>query len=269
MAYSQDQGYVPVDIESIMLAFMGHINTNFQTTYTVDTFKGTNLYKNAYAWAQRQQANEVKTSEIFEKLKNYFKITNERISRPVNTSPGIVDKLAMEGYTSSVKPMVDADAGKVNVCVDVDNAAVDYATKKLAICTLLSQITVGGSVTQGTEIEPIVLSNGQSFDYKFHLPNRIDIKLKLTITLSENNQVLIQSPEEIKNKLMSNIATSYKLGKNFEPQRYYSVVDAPWSSQVKLEYSQDNGVTWADTIFNANFDDIFTFGLDDITLVEV
>ena len=37
---------------------------------------GTNFYKYFYALAQRIQTNEIKTSEIFLKLQDYFKYTN-------------------------------------------------------------------------------------------------------------------------------------------------------------------------------------------------
>ena len=269
MSFSLENGYVPTDIPAIMLTLMANINTQFGTSYTAETFVGTNLYKYFYALAQKLQENEVKTSEIFAKLQQYIAITNERISRPVNTNPGIVDKMLAEGYVASVKPMIDADAGKINICVDTDELADDYATVKLAICTLISQITVAGAVTQGAEVETIVLSNGQAFDFKFHLPNRIPIKLKLTLTLSENNQVVVGNPDDVKVLLLANITSRYKLGKNFEPQRYFAVADAPWTAQVLLEYSDDDGATWASSIYDANYDDLFTYGLADVTLVEV
>lgn len=269
MGFSQESGYVPVTIETIMSSLMININAQFGTSYTIETFTGTNLYKYYYALAQRMQENEVKTSEIFSKLQQYISITNERISRPVNTSPGIIEKLQTEGFVASVKPMIDADAGKIHICIDVDDAADDYAETKLALCTLISQITVGGAVTQGSEVETIVLSNGQAFDYKFNLPNRIPVKLKLTLTTSENNQVLIGDPDETKQLLLDNILARYKLGKNFEPQRYFAQADAPWTSVVLLQWSDDDGATWSSSVFDANYDDLFDFGLEDIELVEV
>ena len=268
MSFSLENGYVPTDIPAIMLSLMTNINSQFGTSYTYETFVGTNLYKYFYALAQKLQENEVKTAEIFVKLQQYIAITNERISRPVNTNPGIVDKMLASGYVASVKPMIDADAGKINICVDTDETADDYADVKLAICTLISQITVAGAVTQGAEVETIVLSNGQAFDFKFHLPNRIPIKLKLTLTLSENNQVVVGNPDDVKVLLLANIDARYKLGKNFEPQRYFSIIDAPWTAQVLLQYSTDDGATWLNSIYNADYDALLTFGLEDVTLVE-
>lgn len=390
MGYAQENGYTPTDIATIMASIMANINTQFNLDppYTTDTFVGTNAYKYFYALAQKVQEGEVKTSEVFQKLQVYIDQINARISRPVTTQPGTIEKIESEGYQTSVKPMVLADAGTRRICIDVDDgvhakgtytitsyanlvdgtddtvtingtaftaqtgaatlgtatfqAATDntstaaslatqinaHATVSLvvrarsvgavvyltaihggedgnaitttyaqlgagvgatveqatladgeepeedynaireALCLLISQITVGGVVTIGTESETIVLSNGQSFDFKYNLPNRIDVYLRLTTTLSENNQLLVGSPDDVKLALLENINARYRLGRNFEPQRYFSVVDAPWAASVLLEYSLNEGGTWASTIYDAAYDDLFEIDLANITLVE-
>lgn len=268
MSFSNENGYSAASIETIMTAIMTEINTQFGTSYTYENFVGTNFYKYFYALAQRVQQNEVKTSEIFLKLQDYFNVTNEQIQRPVATSPGILEALENAGFIGSVKPMIEADAGKINICVDVDDGAPGYAATKLEICELIKDSIAAGVVSLGSESETIVLSNGQAFDFKFHLPNLIPVILRLTLTLSENNQSLILSPEEVKEILIANINAKYRVGKNFEPQTYFSIVDAPWCSEVLLEWSDDDGVTWSTSVFDANFDDKFDFGLADITVVE-
>jgi len=394
MGFSQDEGYTPATIEDILTDIMEGINDQFGTTYTYEQFVGTNFYKYFYALAQRVQQNEVKTSEIFVKLQQYFDVTNERISRPVVTNPGLVEALANytselipDGLVASVKPMIEADAGKINICVQVDDgdhatgtvtitdyanlvsgtddsitvgataftaqagaatpgdatfqAATDndttaeslaaqinahatagalvkatvidnvvtlraihggtagnsialvytdndsnvgatvsgatledgtdnedYEDIRAEICELIKDSTVAGAVTYGSESESIVLSNGQSFDFKYHLPNPITPLLKLTITLSENNQSVVKSPEDVKADLLLNIAARYRLGKNFEPQRYYSLSDAPWASDVLLEYSLDNGGSYTTDVYDANFDDLFVIDLANVTLIE-
>jgi hypothetical protein len=382
LSYSNDNGYSAATIETIMTAIMTEINTQFGTSYTYESFVGTNFYKYFYALAQRVQENEVKTSEIFTHLQQYFAITNESIQRPVGTSPGVIEALEREGYIAAVKPMIDADAGKIHICVDVEDgvhdsgnvtitsyanlvsgtddsvtigstvftaqagaatpgtatfqaatsndatatslaaqinahavasllvtasalanvvtlAAVqggvtgialtytnndanvgltvsgatlsggdaDYADTRLDIATIIKDSISAGVVSQGTEIQNIVLSNGQAFDFKYNLPNLISCDLKLTLTLSENNQNVILSPEEIKTLLMTNIAAKYRVGKNFEPQTYFSVEDAPWCSAVLLEY--DIGSGFVSTIYDADYDDKFDILLENVTLVEV
>jgi hypothetical protein len=113
----------------------------------------------------------------------------------------------------------------------------DYGAKKIQVCTILKDCVVAGVVTQGTETEAIALSNDQSFDYKFSLPDRIPVELRLTIAQSANNQVAILSDEDVAALLLANITARYRLGLNFEPQRYFSIVDAPWAASVLLEWS--------------------------------
>lgn len=269
MAFSKENGYVPVSTQTIMTDIMVYLNPLFETGFTYESFVGSNFYKFYYAMVQRLQENEVKTAEIFVKLQKYFIETNAMISRPVATSPGILDALAIAGFIASVKPMIDADAGKASICVQLDNTDPDFATDKLAVCVLLSLSIAAGVVTQGDQVEAIVLENGQAFDFKFSLPDVQEPLLKLTLTISENNQDLVGDPDETKLRLIQNIAARYRLGKNFEPQRYFSQADAPWTSQVLLEYSLDAGATWSNNVFDAAFDDLFDIKLENITLVEV
>ena len=271
MGFAKENGYIPLSIETIMDAIRVGVNTQFGTSYTSENFVGSNHYKYYYVGAQRLQGSEVKTSEIFQKVQDYITVTNQRISRPVTTAPGTIELLENEGYIASTKKPEVGDAGKRYICVDVDETDDEYAATKLAINTLISQSTVGGVVTMGDQVDSITLSNGQSFDFKYALPDRKIVKLKLTVTLSENNQVVIKTPEEQKATLLANIAAKYRLGRNFEPQRYYSVVDAPWAESVLLEWSADwdpGPATWHDEVFEAVFDDLFVISLENIELVE-
>lgn len=268
MSFASDTGYIPSTISDLMEVIRENINTQFGTTYTEETFLGTNFYKYFYALVQRLQESEIKTSEIFLRMQEYFDITNENIQRPKTTHPGIFDVFAAAGYLISTKAPIDADAGKAYICVDTDETADDYAAVKLAICTIIKDCVVAGVVTQGTETQEITLSNGQEFTFKYNLPNRIDVLLRLTITQSSNNLFTIADPEDSKQTLYENITEKYKLGKNFEPQRYFSVVDAPWAESVLLEWSDDAGANWHDEVYAADYDDLFTFDLADITIVE-
>ena len=268
MSFLSEEGYLPVTITEMMSAVRVNVNTQFGTEYTEDNFVGTNFYKYFYALIQRLQENEIKTAEIFQKVQSYFVITNETIQRPNTTHPGIYDYFGSKGYFVSTKPPADVDAGKAYICVDVDETLPDYAVKKLEICNYVKDCVVGGVISQGTEVESITLSNSQAMDFKFNLPTRIPVLLRLTTVLSENNQFTISTPEVQKQKLFDNIEATYKLGKNFEPQRYFSVVDAPWASSVLLEWSDDDGGIWHDELYDSDYDEVFTFELADIEIVE-
>lgn len=388
MGFASESGYVPLSIETIMRTIMENINVQFGKSFTYETFVGSNWYKYFYALAQELQKSEVKTSEIFLKLQDYIAITNESISRPAVTPPGLIETLLENAFVSSVKPPLLADAGKLYICVDLDdgvnasgtatitsfanlvsgtddvitvgataftaqtgaatlgtatfqasssntataaslaaqinghatagalvkataNAAIvtiqalqggtagnaialsytdndanvgatvsgatltggttraEYAAEKLAVATIIKDSVAAGIVTQGTESTAIVLTNAQSFDFKFNLPTKINVLLKLTITLSENNQVVVLSPDAVKTILIANIAARYNLGKNFEPQRYFSLVDAPWASKVVLEYSIDAGVNYLTAVYDSDYNVLFNVLLANITIIEV
>ena len=267
MSFAQDTGYLPNTVQQLMGFVREGVNEQFGTTYDEDTFLGTNFYKYFYALIQQLQLNEVKTSEIFARMQQYFNVTNEKITRPNTTHPGLVDYLAAAGYQASTKKPIDADAGKLYVCVNVDTGAAGYAAKKLAINTLIKDCAVAGVITQGTEVSTITLPNSQSFDFKFNPPTKIPITLELTITLSANNQYTILSDVEVAAILFANINARYTLGLNFEPQRYFSIIDAPWAANVLLKYNKGSGLV--STVYSAAYNELFTFAISDITVVTV
>ncbi len=386
MSFAQDTGYLPNTIAELMALVREGINEQFSTDYDEETFLGTNFYKYFYALIQRLQENEVKTSEIVLNLQQYFETTNEEIVRPNTTHPGVRDYLEEAGYVASTKAPLEADAGKLYVCVDVDDgdhasgivtitsyanlvsgtddsvtvgatvftaqvgavtlgqttfqaassnsataislaaqinghatagalvkaraagavvtiraihggvagnsialgytdndtnvgatksgtalaggtASDTYAAEKLAIATILKDSVVAGVTTMGTETETITLSNDQSFDWSFYLPDPIPITLRLTLVTSSNNQSVILTTAETTALLLANITERYRLGLNFEPQRYFSVVDAPWCASALLEYSLD-GSTWISTVATLAFNELYTFDSEDISIVE-
>src|SRR6478609_10410075 len=120
MSYSQENGYSPNSMDVLLDQVMAGINAQFGTTYTTETFQGTNWYKYAYAVLQKTEENEIKTSEIFIKLQEFISFTNEKINRPSVTYLGLTDAFARDGYIISIKPPNNTDAGKIFICVDVD-----------------------------------------------------------------------------------------------------------------------------------------------------
>lgn len=268
MTYAQDAGYTPVDIATLMDRLRLRINTEFNTTYTAETFIGSNWYKYGYQIMQEIQTSEIKLSEIFLKLQEYISETNLKIQRPSVSNPGIIDSFTSHGYVASVKKMIEADAGKIHICVDVDETAPAYATTRLAVCQLIKDYVVGGVVSMGTEVETIVLSNGQGFDFKFYLPSRTPILIRLKLWTSANTLLSVPSDEVIREQLLENIDNRYRLGWNFEPQRYFETIsDAPWAEEVLLEYSSDDGSTWNSAVSSAQFDDLLVYSLEDIEVL--
>lgn len=279
MSFAQTNGYTPPSFDDIMALIREGINTQFGTTYDEVSFVGTNWYKFSYVIAQRVQQGEIKAAEVFQKLQQYIALTNEKIQRPSVSHPGLLDSFDSQGYVVSVKPPLEADAGKIFICVDVDDTAEDYADTKLAVCTLIKDYIAAGIVTMGDQVETLLLSNGQEFDFKYSLPNRIPVLLRLTAVKSRNHLLTIPSDVEIRQAIFNNIhgkaATEteaaiekrYRLGWDFEPERYYGIIDAPWANDVTLEWSDDSGANWHPEVFEAEFDDLYDFDLEDIAVV--
>ncbi len=143
-----------------------------------------------------------------------------------------------------------------------------FAATKLDVATLVKDFVAAGIVSQGNQVESITLPNGQSFDFKFKLPDRIPVALRLTLNASENNLTLIPTDEVLREQTYNQISQRYRLGYNFEPQRYFSVdEDAKWASDVTLEWSGDGGATWNATVYDSAYDEVFDFDLEDIAIV--
>src|SRR5215204_4227274 len=103
MGYAQETGYVPSSFQDLMNQFMAGINTQFGQSYTPETFIGTNFYKFFYPIAQLAQANDVKASEVFLKVQDYFRYTNEVILDVKVTPNGLLDVFGAAGYEISIK----------------------------------------------------------------------------------------------------------------------------------------------------------------------
>lgn len=267
MSFSQANGYTPDTVAEIMNEVRLGVNAQFGTTYSVATFLGTNWYKYFYSLVQRLQLEEIKTGEIFLKLQQYILTTNERIQRPSVSFEGLVQSFKSINFDVSVKPMIVADAGQISLAVDILVTDPNFATKKLAICTNIKNFVAAGLVSQGAQVENITISNGQNFDFKFDLSIRTPILLRLTITVSDNNLLTVPDDITIRARLKTKIDTLYRMGLDFEPQRYWNTTDAPWASVILLEYSINNAVTWISTTFQAGYRDRYTFGFGDIEII--
>lgn len=270
MSFSQENGYIPQSFDEIMNLIRLNINSTFNTTYTEQTFIGTGWYKFYYRPVQKIAQLEVKTSEVFFKLQQYITQVNQRVQRPSVSIEGIIDSFKDNGFRVSVKEMEIGSAGTISICVDIEKPSPvtpEYEAKRLEICTLIKDFVSAGMITLGTESEDITISNGQQFTFKFFLPERLNIKYRVTINKSENNLLVIPDDEEIRAKIFNNINELYRMGWNFEPQRYFAICDAPWADSILAQYSIDNGVTWTGNVFDAEFDDLLIVNLEDIEVI--
>ena len=148
----------------------------------------------------------------------------------------------------------------------VDTAAENYAAQKAQILTMLKDYTVAGLYYAGTERGEVTLSNGQVFEFGFYPPTKKEASLKLDITLSKNSTILADKEDEVKDKLLANLAQLYTLGNNFEPEKYFTISrDAPYASAVKLQWKTDGD--YSSSVYQADFKDLWLFDKERIEVV--
>lgn len=258
MGYTVD-GYIPDSFETLMGLVVSGINTQYGTTYTQETFTGTNFYKFAYVQVQNVMALQTQLAETYSKLQDYIALSNEKILEPIVTNTGLIQAFATLGYKISIKEPTALTAGELSICVDADSGAVDWLTQKANILQLIADSTSAGEYTNGAQTGAVVLSNGQAKTFRFALPTETAMILRLTIVISENNRYTIDDSDTIKAKLLANIAANYALGLNFEPLKYFCIAgDAPYASSAVLEYSINDGANWFTAIIDADYDDLYT-----------
>lgn len=256
MGFSTEYGYVPETFDGLMLRLIANINIQYGTSYTPTSFQGTNFYKFAYAVVQIMVENEIDTGEIYNKLQDYFRITNEAVLVPRTPLQGLIEQFESNGLEAAFD---QSSPGTLGTCVNVDDEAEDYATLKATIIETLALYTVAGLVYTGAEEGDYTFSNGQTFTYKFDLPEETPILLKATITISVNNTSRIFTTAEVVDIIDENITELYALGNDFEPSKYLTTIDLPFASNIVLEYSVDNGDNWLSVIFDADYTDLLTY----------
>lgn len=269
MAYTDENGFIPDTVEELMNDFMNGINNKFGTSYTIDTFVGSNFYKYFYVIAQQIIDKEIVFAQAFQKLQDYIRSTNETIAIAKTPLDGLIKVFSDAGYQISIEPMTALNAGTLGVCVDVDSTDPDYADMKTEILTMLKDYTVAGIFFSGAETGNIALTNGQSFEFGYALPTEFNaVELKISIELSQNVNIVPDSESEIKTKLLANLADRYSIGRDFEPNRYFDILnDAPYASSVLLQWRKTSGDAWSSAVYSATFKEVFRFDTSRITVV--
>jgi len=247
MAWNLTNGYQPRTFAEILQAFTDEVNAQFGTTYDTTTIVGTEFYKFFYAGAQLVMQSEAQTAEISAKMIDYIRTANENINLPKSTidgfTQGLLDELELN---STIKDITTSgEAGYMFLVVDVDDGAVDYATTKQAIIDRMALWLTAGLFYNGTEIGTKTALNGQTFTYKYALPTAVDVLVRITVTVSANAKTPILNENQIRDIFDANFASLYRLGLNFEPEKYLEIArDLPFASDILLEYSEDAGANW-------------------------
>lgn len=265
MTYNVTNGYSPRDYETILAQCVQIVNEQFGTSYTSQSFTGTNLWKFLYATIQGLMTVENNIAELGVKLQDYIRTQNEELIIPTSSENGFTALLEREmGLIASFKPTESSsDAGQIHLAIDIDNTAEDYAEKKQQIFNLMAEHLGAGLFYNGTEQGTVTELNGQSFNYAFDLPTETNLKVKIQVRVSENTNLFVETTNKIKEKFLANFAKFYRLGYDFEPQIFLCRDrDLPFASEIKISY-MTNGKYKTD-VLEAMYDEKFTISPDDV-----
>lgn len=266
MGYDSENGYTPRTQEESLQLFVDGVNGELGTAYTTDNIVGTNLYKIFYVQWQINLDNDARLAEIYQKLADYIDYENNQILEPRTSDEGIIDEFEKLGYVASVRPNTEAQAGKFACCVVVDATDPDYATKKQEILDTLKLQSAGGLWYDGGETGTSTLSNGQVMPYAFYLPTIKTIDVRLNILKSKNTLVKVDTPTLVEDKFKDNFDSIYRLGIDFEPEKYYQIDrDAPYASKIDTTYRVDGGEYVSD-VYESVFNTILVLGNVEVTI---
>lgn len=265
MSYNVTNGYAPRDYETILAECVSIVNQEFGTSYTSQSFVGTNLWKFLYTTIQGLMTVENNIAELGVKIQDYIRTQNEELIIPRSSPDGIMQIIKDElGLVSSIKPVErEQDAGLIYLAVDVDNTSDDYADIKQQIFNLLHENMGAGLFYQGTETGQVTASNGQSFDYAFSLPTEVPLYVKIKVTVSDNTTLFVETPPVIKKKFLDNFASKYRLGFDFEPQTYLCKDDLPFAGAIEVRYSTD-GLEYKTIILESAYNEKFTINENNV-----
>lgn len=267
MSFSVTNGYSPRSYETILQECVAVVNEEFKTNYTVETFKGTNLWKYLYATIQGLMTVENNIAELGVKLQDYIRTQNEELIIHRSSVDGIMQAIKDElNLVSSLKPASSsADAGEIYLAVDIDKLGADYDIKKQEILTTLHKYLTAGLHYNGTEAGTVTAKNGQPFKYAYELPTEKALKIKIQVKVSENNNLFVETTNSIKEKFLNNFAKIYRLGFDFEPQQYLNISrDLPFASEIIIQYSTNSGSSWAKEVLESDYKTKFTIDDADV-----
>lgn len=259
MGWTTD-GYVPDDFSTIMSRYFNAFKNEYEPNLTEVRFKGSREYELFYSSAQVDMQIQTIFADSMEKVSDWILSINLKIQQPSTVPTAIVKAIKDNfGFNASVKPMIEADAGKLHIAIDY-TPTTNLNTQIAQV--LATQAVAGGIVTIGDISVPVSVG-GQQFDYKWTAATEANIKFKLTITVSRSAATYIESEANIKERFLKNFNDLYQLGYDIEPESYFEIVrDAQYASNILCEYSLNDGSTWASSPLKSLFNTKYVPELD-------
>lgn len=256
MSFSVINGYAPRDFDTLLAECVVAVNNEFGTSYTAQTFVGTKFWKFYYTQIQLAMSVENATAQLGVKLQDYIRTQNEALNEVKSSVDGFMLALEREnGYISSQKPTEEADAGHIYLAIDIDPLRSDYDDVKKEIFNVMHRYHTAGLFYEGTEQGQVVAVNGQSFNYAFELPMETLLKVKVTVTVSDNTTLFVESTNKIKERWLNNFKKLYRLGYDFEPDKYLTTDELKFASEIKTEYSTNGGTDWKSDVLDCLYNE--------------
>lgn len=270
MSFDVTNGFEKQSFDDILQILTDAINQQFNTDYTADTIVGSNHFKFFYGGLQLRMECDNKIEELGNKIVDYIRTINESISQPVSSPDGIIRYFRENlGLVVSLKPITQAsEAGKPAICVDIDPTSITFDSMKQQIFDALRLTQTEGlywfnpSTTAGEREyrgESSAL-NGQALPYCFFVPEISTMDVRITVTRSRESLAYQLNTAQIEALFIKNFNERYSLGKDFEGSVYLNVNDIAGASEVLIEWSTDDGLSWSSGIRDMNFDQKIVLG---------
>ncbi|EOV3438315.1 hypothetical protein ACOW85_001686 [Vibrio parahaemolyticus] len=265
-------------------SFEAHINRYYEnfkasdskfTNLAFNTFVASDEYKVFYSAAQIDMYADSVFAETFLRLSEYIESVNLKISNPTTVPNAIIRGFWDEfGIRANIKPMTEADRGKLHIALDytTNPDLVDGPELEYKIGSWLEKTrVVAGVVTIGDIEQIIVIKDSIPETYRWTLAKETPIKFKTTIIQSRTTSAITETLDEIAKKFNANFAQRYWVGRDLEPERYLEInTDCEYAADIITSYSLDNGGTWLTEPYESTYNVKFVGKLNagDITIQE-
>ncbi len=258
MPYNSKTGYVPHTFDEWMFnQFMPQINKRYKTSYTAETFVGTQWYDILYPLVQGLMEGDAEFADVWVKLTEFFDQVNARMNNPASVPDGIIEQFERMGIVASLRPVSAETAGKIGVCVFADTSSQAMQAK---ITQVLTDCVVGGVWPDGDKSATAILNNGQQITWRWYEPTDKTLDLRLRVYYVNSHGKSLPTADDITQDLRKKIGQRYRYGMPFVPeQMYQTAVDASYAVKLKLEWSEDGGTTWSGEILSATFNQKLIF----------
>ena len=255
MSFDIENGYSPRTEEDILSDLVDSVNFNYKTSYTPETFVGTNLHKLYYPGMQLIMGVENGLGSIAAKVQDYISYINKTIAYPKSSPNGIMNEIKNKwNVDASVMPINNVDdRGKCFIACDVDKSAAGYDELKQNIINTIGECVSAGCAFNGTETGIFVGNNGQNFQIAYEIPTEVNMTVKIVATVSRNSKDFIPIENVVSNLYQEKFKAAYRLGFDFEPDAYLCKDDLPWASNISVTYQVNGAGDFTGNVYKAAY----------------